>query len=50
MAGRRVDPAGPAVDTAGPARSPRHGREDRPYYVAREWVRKGHVVRMVAAS
>lgn len=32
------------------AGSPRHGMEYRPYYLAREWVRSGHAVRMLAAS
>jgi glycosyltransferase involved in cell wall biosynthesis len=32
------------------AGSPAHGMEFRPYYLAREWVRAGHRVRMVAAS
>ena len=32
------------------AGSPRHGMEYRPYYLAREWVRAGHSVRMLAAS
>ncbi len=32
------------------AGSPRHGMEFRPYYLAREWVRSGHAVRMLAAS
>ena len=30
--------------------SPRHGMEFRPYYLAREWVRAGHRVQMLAAS
>ncbi|MFM2066774.1 MAG: hypothetical protein RLZZ584_1683 [Pseudomonadota bacterium] len=32
------------------AGSPRHGMEYRPYYLAREWVRAGHAVTMLAAS
>lgn len=32
------------------AGSPQHGMEFRPYYLAREWVRAGHAVRMLAAS
>jgi len=32
------------------AGSPRHGMEYRPYYLAREWVRAGHRVQVVAAS
>ncbi|MDZ7813104.1 MAG: glycosyltransferase family 4 protein [Ideonella sp.] len=32
------------------AGSPRHGMEYRPYYLAREWVRAGHRVRMLAAD
>ena len=32
------------------AGSPRHGMEFRPYYLAREWVRAGHRVQIVAAS
>ena len=30
--------------------SPAHGMEFRPYYLAREWVRAGHRVQMLAAS
>lgn len=32
------------------AGSPRHGMEFRPYYLAREWVRMGHRVQIVAGS
>lgn len=32
------------------AGSPRHGMEYRPYYLAREWVRAGHQVLILAAS
>lgn len=32
------------------AGSPRHGMEYRPYYLAREWVRLGHQVQVVASS
>jgi glycosyltransferase involved in cell wall biosynthesis len=32
------------------AGSPRHGMEYRPYHLAREWVRSGHAVQIVAAS
>lgn len=32
------------------AGSPRHGMEYRPYYLAREWVRLGHRVQIIASS
>lgn len=32
------------------AGSPKHGMEFRPYYLAREWVRAGHKVRIVTGS
>ncbi|MGO4479868.1 glycosyltransferase family 4 protein [Massilia sp. 2TAF26] len=32
------------------AGSPRHGMEYRPYYLAREWVRAGHRVRIMASD
>jgi glycosyltransferase involved in cell wall biosynthesis len=32
------------------AGSPRHGMEYRPYYLAREWLRLGHVVQIIGSS
>ena len=32
------------------AGSPQHGMEYRPYYLAREWVREGHEVQVIAGS
>lgn len=32
------------------AGSPRHGMEYRPYYLAREWVRAGHQVQIIASA
>ncbi|MEO7494682.1 MAG: glycosyltransferase family 4 protein [Massilia sp.] len=32
------------------AGSPRHGMEYRPYYLAREWVRSGHVVQIIGSA
>lgn len=32
------------------AGSPRHGMEYRPYYLAREWVRSGHTVHIIASA
>lgn len=32
------------------AGSPKHGMEFRPYYLAREWTRSGHQVKIIAAD